>query len=183
MLKFYRKNIKLIIWLIVLSFVIWGAGSISVSRQSASSYMGSINGERISNKEFLTTLRYYDLLSRTRADQKQTSQDQKQTEETTIPDSLSFSQIRALTWQAIVLSREAKREGIQVTDEEVREEVEQLFGGTSGFNNEFYRNWIHTNFRGQARDFEEAVRKHISVQKIRQRVLEGVSEKTSFKKS
>ena len=177
MLKFYRKNIKLFIWLIVLSFIIWGVGSISVSRQSVSSYIGSVSGKKISQKEFLTTMRYYDLLVRTQAALMKTSPNQNQTEKTPESETLSINQLRALTWQAIVLSREAKQEGIGVNDEEVRGEIEKLFSGSAGFNEEFYQTWIHTNFRGQARDFEEAVRKHIAVQKMRQKVLEGIPEK------
>ena len=177
MLKFYRKNIKLFIWLIVLSFIIWGAGSISVSRQSVFSYIGSVKGEKISQKEFLTTMRYYDLLVRTQAAREKTSSNQNQTEKTPESETLSVNQLQALTWQAIVLSREAKQEGIHVNDEEVRNEIEKLFSGSAGFNEEFYQTWIHTNFRGQARDFEEAVRKHIAVQKMRQKVLEGIPEK------
>ena len=177
MLKFYRKNIKLFIWLIVLSFIIWGAGSISVSRQNVSSHIGSVNGKKISQKEFLTTMRYYDLLVRTQATREKTSPSQKEAEKTPKSETLSVNQLRALTWQAIVLSQEVEREGIRVSDEEVQEEVQKLFSGSAGFNEEFYQTWIHTNFRGQARDFEEAVRKHIAVQKTRQKVLEGVPEK------
>ena len=181
MLNFYRKNIKLFIWLIVLSFIIWGAGTISVSKQSVSSYIGSVNGKKISHKEFLTTLRYYDLLARTQAARarEKTAPTQKGAKEKETPESenLSFDQLRALTWQAIVLSQEAKHEGIRVRDEEVREEVERLFSGSAGFNEEFYQTWIHTNFRGQPRDFEEAVRKYLAVQKMRQKVLEGAPEK------
>ena len=151
----------------MLSFVIWEVSAVTVSRQSVSPYAGSIGHEKISQKELLMTLRYYDLLSRTQTNSK----------EAVSSKPLSADQLQALAWQAIVLSREAKHQGIQVSDAEVREEVERLFSIGTGFNEPFYQNWIRTNFRGQPRDFEEVARKQIAVQKIRQKVLEGIPEK------
>lgn len=177
MLKFYRKNIKFIIWTIALSFVIWEVSAVTVSRQSASPYIGSVSHEKISHKEFMTTFRYYDLLAHSKESQNETSQNQKGSKEASQPEPLSFDQLRALTWQAIALSREAKREGIRVSDEEVRSEVEKLFSTGKEFNKEFYQTWVRTNFRGSPRDFEEAVRKHLVVQRIRQKVLEGTPDK------
>ena len=166
MLKFYRKHIKLVIWLIVLAFVAWGAGTISVSKELASPYIGSVNGEKISHKEFLMTLRYYELLSRAR-----TAESEK-----TESEPLPYDQLRSLTWQTIAISREAKRLGVRVSDEEVRNQVERLFSAGGQFNEAFYQNWIEKNFRGRAREFEEATRKHITVQKTHQKILEGIPE-------
>ena len=166
MLKFYRKNIKLIIWLIVLSFAIWGIGTISISKESASPYVGSIRGEKISHKEFLTTLRYYDLLTRSQTDENKTPKQEP----------LSSDQLRSLTWQAIILSREAAREGITVSDQEVRGEVEKLFSAGGSFDQALYQNWIRNQFRGRARDFEEVIRKHLTTQKIREKILAGIPE-------
>ncbi len=162
----------------VIAFVIWGAGTITISKQSSSPYAGSVGHEKISQKELITTLRYYDLLAKSQANNQETTQNQKETKEKELSEPpLSFDQLQALAWQTIALSREAKHEGIQVSDEEVRQEVEKLFSIGPSFNEQFYRNWIHTNFRGQPRDFEEVVRKHLAVQKIRQKVLEGVPVK------
>ncbi len=161
----------------MLSFVIWEVSAVTISRQSISSYAGSIGHEKISQKELTMTLRYYDLLARSQANRKETSQNQKETKEGGASEPLSQDQLQALAWQAIVLSREAKHQDIQVSDEEVREEVEHLFAVGAGFNEQFYQNWIQTNFRGSARDFEEVVRKHLAVQKIRQKILAKIPEK------
>ena len=178
MLKFYRKNIKLFIWLIVLSFAAWGIGTITTSQSNASLYVGSLGGEKISHKEFLTTLRYYELLTRAQARAKNQPQDQNKGTNAETPKSepLSFDELRGLTWQAILLSREARREAIAVADEEVRSEIEKQFSVEGQFNQEFYQNWIRNNFRGRARDFEEVVRKHLAAQKIRSKILENVPE-------
>ena len=48
MLKLFRKNIKVIIWVIVLAFVAWGAGTLTISKGSDSLYVGAIGNEKIS---------------------------------------------------------------------------------------------------------------------------------------
>ena len=191
MLKFYRKNIKLFIWLIILSFAIWGAGSISVSRDSVSPYVGTVGKEKISHKEFMITTRYFDLLSRSRTEQEQKNEEPKneeakvqetQNQETKEPaeppkqEPLSYDQVKGLAWQMIVLSREAKREGIAVSDEEVQNEIQRLFSQDGVFQQSFYEQWVQNNFRVQTRDFEELVRKHLASDKIRQKVLKDVPE-------
>ena len=166
MLKFYRKNIKLIIWLIVLSFIAWGVGTLSLSKGSALPYIGSVGREKISHKEFLTTFRYYDLLTHLENPKKETTQ-----------TPISFDELRALTWQVIALSRLAKQEGILVTDEEVRKEIEQNFSPNGQFDQALYQHWIQNGFKGRARDFEEAIRKQLIVRKMRDKVLQNVPEK------
>jgi hypothetical protein len=196
MMKFYRKNIKLIIWLIVLAFVIWGAGALSVSREAASPYAGSVHGKKVSHKEFLTTARFYDLLSRAQAAQAQEKLKTKSENETSDPDGAepssaektqdapanpnpelpSAEQVRGLAWQMILLSREAEREKVQVSNEEVRREVERLFSGEGMFNQEQYQFWIENTFRSRPRDFEEVVRNHLAAQKMREHVVKDVPE-------
>lgn len=161
----------------MLSFLIWEVSAVTISRQSTSPYIGSVGHEKISHKEFTTTFRYYDLLAHSQESQNEIAQNQKGTKKASKSEPLSFDQLRALTWQAIVLSREAKREGIRISDEEVRKEVEKLFSTGNEFNEGLYQTWVQTNFRGTPRDFEESVRKHLAVQKIREKVLEGIPEK------
>ncbi len=191
MLKFYRKNIKLFIWLIILSFAIWGAGSISVSRDSVSPYVGTAGKEKISHKEFMVTTRYFDLLSRSKSEQEQKKEEAKneeakaqetqnqETKETAEPpkqEPLSYDQVKGLAWQMIVLSREAKREGITVSDEEVQNEIRRLFSQDGAFQQDFYEQWVQNNFRVQSRDFEEIIRKHLASDKLREKVLKDVPE-------
>lgn len=163
MLKFYRKNIKVIIWLIVLSFVIWGIGTISLSKGSASAAMGMVGREKISHKEFLTMFRYYDLLAHLETNEKD-------------PNSkpMSFEALKSLTWQVIALSRVAKQEGVSASDNEVREEIEKQFSQDGQFNEMLYEHWIQNIFRGRPRDFEEAIRKHLLVRKLRGKILKDV---------
>ncbi len=197
MLPFLRKNVKTFIWVIVLSFAIWGVGSIAISRDKTASYAGSVFGKNISHKDFLSIYRLYDLLiqSQRRAAQfRQTEKDKPNPEATPesnpspeaskeAPDIPPPSQdeIRGLTWQTIILNQEAKREHIKVSDEEVAEEVQSFFGG-AGFNPIMYKSWVETQFRARPRDFEEAVRQHLTAQKMRTQVLKDTPDADKQKK-
>lgn len=172
-----------------------------MSTQNASTYIGSVGKEKISQKEFLITARYFELLNQSGANRKQkneeieTQKDEKQEikkEEDSFQQSqkegpqtenkfpleepLSYDQIKGLAWQMIVLSREAKREGIAVTDEEVQTEIRKLFSKNGVFHQDFYEQWVQNNFRVQAREFEELIRKHIASDKLREKVLKDVPE-------
>ena len=181
MLKFYRKNIKLIIWLIVFSFVAWGVSSISMSTDRDSSYVGSVRGKKISQKEFLTMFRYYDLMTQAQLALARSSRNGGKVG-SSAPEPLSIDQLRGLTWQAIVLSREAAREGVKTSDPEVRREIEKLFSTNGQFNKPFYETWVKKNFRSSTRDFEEAIRKHLTAGKIQERVLNGVPQDERVKR-
>ncbi len=165
MLNIYRKHIKTIIWVIVLSFVAWGVGTLSISTQNSSPYAGSVRGEKITQKEFMMTMRFYELL--TRAQQKNSDAPSKP---------ITYDELRALSWQTIIVSREAQHQGIKITDEDIKAEVEKLFSIDGRFSLILYQDWILKNFDGHSREFEELIRKHLAVQKIRQKVLAGVPD-------
>ena len=211
MLKFLRTHIKLIIWAIVLSFIAWGAGTLTVSRDETSQYAGSIGGKKVSYQEYLMTFRFYDLLSRAQQQEGQPGEEEadpseepdeengtetsndmpEETDEIdetgesprpepekspSSPEPPPFDRIQSLTWQTLVLSREAMKDNISVRDEDVRTEVQRLFSGAGIFDHVFYETWIRNNFRGRPRHFEEVVRKHLAAQKLRDQYLEGVAD-------
>ena len=221
MLKFFRKNIKFIIWLIVLSFIVWGASSITVSQKLETQYAGSIRGKKISIKEYMTVLRLYELLAQaqTQNQAKQKTEPEKaktaaeETKPTAVekntvkkgtevitetqatpakpvdvqadskkpendtPAPISFENIRSAAWQSLILSREAARSKLTVSDEDVRERIRFFLFGKEVFNSNFYDLWIKNQFRGNVRDFEEAVREHLLSEKMRAQLLVDVPEK------
>ena len=166
MLKLLRKNLKIFIWLIVLAFAIWGASSFTSLRDESSAYAGKVWGERISHKEFLTTARFYELILSTRHDQAGQPPVEPPTPE----------ELHGLSWQMIILSRKAKRMGIQVTDQEVAQEIERQFSSGLGFDPQHYQYWVRNSFHGQPRDFEELVRNYLAGQKVRLQVLAPIAE-------
>lgn len=163
MLRFYRRHIKTFIWVIVLSFVAWGIGTLSISTNDSSPYAGSIRGQKITQKEFMMTMRFYDLLTRRQGKEPKS-------------EPLSYEQLRALTWQTIIVSREAKQQGIEITDEDITAEIEKLFSVDGSFSLILYQDWVRQNFDGRSRDFEEVIRRYLAVQNIRQKVLTGIPE-------
>lgn len=186
MLKFFRKHIKIVIWAIVLAFALWGAGSITVSQKEGTSYAGIINGEKISFKEYLLTARFYELLFRAQA-QTETQSPAGSSEvkaeeiadarsEETPDQTVSFDQIRSAAWQSLALSREALRNKLLVSDEEVRSQIREFLFGEALFDAKFYESWLDQRFRGSARDFEETVRKHLLAGKLRAQFLADVPE-------
>jgi len=93
------------------------------------------------------------------------------------PQPPSYEETKAVSWQTIILSREAKKRGIKVTDEEVADEIRRQFSDPGQyFNQEIYQNWVRRNFRGEPREFEEAFRKHMTIAKIREHILAGIEE-------
>lgn len=187
MLPFFRKHIKILIWVIVLSFVVWGAGTIVTSKGSSSAYAGSIYGKKVSITDYQNTMRFYDILMRANAAKTSANADQendgskakntdKNAEQPSQPAVPSYDELRGLVWQTLILSQEAQKMGIKVSNEEVSEEIYRLFPSESGFNQKFYEYWVENQFRGRPRDFEETVRKNLAAEKVRQKVLEGVPD-------
>ena len=181
MLKFYRQNIKTIIWIIVLSFVAWGVGTLSISSQNSSPYAGSVRGQKITQKEFMMTMRFYEIMIRAQEKEKNDKEKEKSDKDKdkdadTEIKPLSYDQLRALAWQTIILSREAKHQGINITNEDTKLEINKYFPVQDGAGLRIYEQWVQQNFGSRPRDFEEVIRRHLAVQKIREKILFGVPE-------
>jgi hypothetical protein len=178
-LNVFRKNIKIIIWIIAFSLVGWGVGTMSITSDDKTLYAGSINGKNVSHQEFLSTLRLYELLlaGQTVTPEVGASDESGEAPPAT-PQPMPYEAIRGVTWQTLVLEREAKRQKLTVNDEEVRAEVIRMFTSPSGFSEAFYNTWVSQNFKGRARDFEEAVRRHLAAQKLRVHAMSEVPEES-----
>ncbi len=142
-----RKMVAPVIWLIVLSFVIWGVQSAFLGFQKESQGVGRAFGELISFKEFQDAERSSELLS-SRGEEKRT-----------------IEEIEAAAWQHIVLGMEAGHEKMEVTDREVLDEIKSMFGMTE-LDRAAYAAWVQRNFGEQPRAFEERVRKILRIRKL-----------------
>ena len=157
MLKFLRKNTKAIVWVVMVAFVAWGGYAVSVQFQEASRSPGRIFGKEVSFQEYLLANRAVQIFSPPPQAGKEPP---------------SADEIEARTWEFLVLSREAKRRKIAVTDEEVRREIERLLGrrrGT-GLTREQYFQWIRAAFREEPREFERQLREQLKIRKLLARV-------------
>ena len=153
MLNHLRKNTKLIVWIIVASFGIWGVGSVIISGMSGDNSAGVVYGQKISNQEFN---RHYKLVQ--------------------IFQSQEVDHAEPLAWQEIALVIKAQREKIKVTDDEVRQTLTQKMGYASG---DFYLRWVKNVSGESSRVFEEKIRDLISVEKLLAR-CPTPEEKTAF---
>jgi hypothetical protein len=149
MLKIFRQHTKVIIWIVVGSFILWGGYSMSALKKEGR-YAGEAFGKSVSFQEYNQFYRATQLFMPS----------EKPLED---PDLL-----RNYTWQNIIYSREAKRDGIKITDEDVREEVANILKqqGMTGVTQEQYRIWLTRSLRMSPRDFEEGLREFMRIQKL-----------------
>ncbi len=153
MLKFLRKNTKVIVWTVVVAFVAWGGYAVSVQFEEASRSPGRIFGKEVSFQEYLLANRTVQIFPPV----PQPGQEPP-----------SADEVEARTWEFLVLSREAKRRKIAVTDEEVRQEIERFAGEgrETGLTREQYFQWVRAAFREEPREFERQVREHLRIRKL-----------------
>ena len=76
--------------------------------------------------------------------------------------------LRNYTWQNIVYSREAKRRGVNITDEEVRGEIAKILKqqGLVRPTAEQYKIWLTRTLHLSPHEFEEGLREFIRIQKL-----------------
>lgn len=151
MLKLIRRNTKLIIWCVILAFVLWGGFNASSQFKKENRYAGNVFGKDISFQEFD---RFYKASSLfTFAGNKITDRDL----------------LRKTAWQSLIFSRQAQKEHIEVTSQEVRSKVLEILG-ENGVSVESYENWLRRFFNETPREFETQVREIIRVQKWLQKI-------------
>jgi len=150
MLDIIRKNTKVIIWTVVLSFVLWGGVSVGTSLQKKGRYAGEVFNKPVTFQEFNSFHQSAQIFSFT----DDNNQD---------PDVL-----RHKAWQNLIYSREAKRLKIKVSDDEVRRELRRILEaqGLANATPEMYKRWLRSAARMEAKDFEKQLREILRVQKL-----------------
>ncbi len=150
MLDILRKNTKVIVWTVVALFITWGGYSVGTQFKKEGRVAGEIFGKEISFQEFN---RFY-------ASNQIFSFGQRSVE-----DPL---QLRKYTWQSLIYSKEAKRININVTDDEVRQEILRLLTAQKIENPtpEFYKTWVERQLKVSVRDFEMQIRELLRLQKL-----------------
>mgnify|MGYP001225468082 FL=1 len=151
MLKSFRRHTKIIIWVVVVSFVIWGGYSVTTLKKEGR-YAGEVFGKPVTFQEYN---KFYNAT--------QLFMPSKDRAEFENPETL-----RMFTWQNIIYAREAKNLGIDVTDEEVRGQVTTILTqqGLSNPTQEQYRIWLTRTLRISPREFEEGLREFMRIQKL-----------------
>ena len=153
MLKFLRKNTKVVVWTVIIAFVAWGGYAVSVQFQESSRSAGSIFGKEVSFQDYLLANQAAQIFSPASEPGKEPP---------------TAEEIESRTWEFLVLSHEARRRKIPVSDDEVRQEIGRFLGGSpeSKFTGEQYSRWIRSTFREEPREFEKQIREHLRIRKL-----------------
>ncbi|OGX38290.1 MAG: hypothetical protein A3C53_01765 [Omnitrophica WOR_2 bacterium RIFCSPHIGHO2_02_FULL_68_15] len=160
MLKVIRKRLKLILWTLVISFILWEIGAVLSNRQSPSVYAGTLYGRPVPVQDFqaaLTQVRQYALLTYgDRAAQ-------------ALPPEALVEQ----AWDLLLLSRAAQRAGVRANDREVVEELGRwpLFQRNGQFDLRTYRQVVQYGLGTSPRVFEEGVRRRLAIQRLMDRAV------------
>ena len=164
MLKFLRKNTKTIVWTVVIAFVMWGGYAVQSQFQESNRAPGKIFGKEVSFRDYLTAGQIVGLFYVPPKDE----------------EPPSAEQVEAQTWQFLILSREAKRRKITVSDDEVRQAIVHLLGnqGTLGLSGEEYARWVRSQFHREPAEFENQVRENLRVRKLLEDARKGLAKNT-----
>lgn len=149
MMSFFRKHTKIIVWFAAIAFVLCGGYSIS-SMKKEGRFAGEVFGKTVTFQEYNKFYRATQLFMPSKEP---------------IKDS---DLLRNYTWQNIIYAREAKREGIKVSDQEVRADITNILKEQGLINPtpEQYKIWLTRALQMSPRDFEEGLREFIRIQKL-----------------
>ena len=104
MLQFFRHHTKAIVWASAICFILCGGYSITAMKKEGR-FAGEVFGKSVTFQDYNRFYRATQLFMPS----------EKPIED---PDLL-----RTYTWQNIIYSKEAQREGVKVTDQDVRSEI------------------------------------------------------------
>ncbi len=154
MLKYLRSHTKTIIWIVIFCFCLWGGYAFSVSLQKKDPQgriAGEVFGKEVPLKDFYV---FY------KANQIFAFGGKKP------PEDKSLLHIQ--TWQSLIFDYEAKNQKINVSDQEVRDEVLRLLKDQKieTPTNQFYEKWLQRSFNMSAQEFEHAIREILRIQKL-----------------
>lgn len=149
MLHFFRHHTKVIVWIAAISFILCGGYSITTLKKEGR-FAGEVFGKPVTFQEYNKFYRATQLFMPS----------EKPIEN---PDLL-----RSYTWQNIIYAREAKREGLKVSDEDVRGQISGILKqqGLVDPTPQQYNIWLTRALHMTPREFEEGLREFIRIQKL-----------------
>jgi len=173
MLKFFRKKhiAKIIFWglviLIMPAFVLWGTGSFSRGKDKGPSYAGTIDNKKVSFEELFESLQgirgqivlnYFN--------------DSKVLDE--LLKNRSF--LARAAWDRLIMLKEAKKYKITVPDRQVIAYIRShpIFSRGGAFDSRIYEYVLRYNMGMSARNFEEAIRENMTIQKLKDIITKDI---------
>jgi peptidyl-prolyl cis-trans isomerase D len=159
--KSMRAILIVIAALVIPAFLLWGPAPIGRRRE----YVGEISGQKISIEEYQNSLFAVELELRLLYGEG-------------YERIRRFLNVEELAWDRLILLREAKRLAIEASDEEVMEHIQQypFFQDEQGrFDPDRYQRVLRYGLRISPSVFENTIRDSIILEKLRHRVLAGVT--------
>ncbi len=157
-----RKNvIKITMWVLLATFVIWGAQSAVVTNRN---YAGIIFGKKVSTQEYVHN--YNAILNHAKmiyGDQLSKIQ--------------NFLNLRSQAWDRLILLYYAKKRMIRASNKEVVERIASMpsFQSSGSFDQRAYDYIVQNIFAVSPRDFEESVREDIIISKLIDSIQKDIS--------
>ncbi len=150
MLKAFRKNTKVIVWTVVVSFALWGAYSVGTQFQKEGRVAGEVFGEEVNFQDFDRFYRANQIFSFTG----------KPIEDPEI--------LKQQTWQSIIYWRAASRKKLKIADDAVRSEIKRLLAaeGIANVTPQLYQRWLTATVRETPQQFEKQIRELLQIQKL-----------------
>lgn len=170
MLKFFRKQErakKIIFWLIisvmVLAFVLWGAGAYREG-SIGTGYAGKISGRAVSIREFRRM--YLACLNDARL---RFGENYRQL--------APYLNLRAQAWTKLALLEYAGNLKIKAANQEVAREIAAipLFFRGDAFNQDVYEKVVRYFLDSSPRDFEEHIRGSLIIRKLYERITQDIT--------
>lgn len=163
-----KRAAKIIIWILAIMFVSWGAGSSAVrSRRKGPTYVGKIYGRKISFEKFAESYEacYHNLFFSSGGNTDLLKQMQESVD------------INRMAWNRLIVLEEARSQRIKATDEEVIRAIASapMFNRGGAFDKALYKNIIRNTLRTTPKEFEEETRKSLIIAKLRNRAVEGIT--------
>ncbi len=162
-----RKTMKRILWalviLIIPPFTFWGIGSAMRSRDKGPSYAGKVFDKKVSFEEYgnaLEAVKTQALMIYGK----------------NLNEIAGQLDLQKQAWERIILLKEAKKNRIKVSDDEVVSMIARFpfFQSNGKFDQRAYDLILNQVFRIDARQFEEEMREAVKISKLRDYVTKGI---------
>jgi hypothetical protein len=156
MLKILRKNTHMLVWLVVVFFALFGGTVLFTGGEAINPYAGEALGKKIKIREMEKQEKIIRLLLPEEAG--------------TLPPEV----MQAEVLKQFALWTAAKKDGMKVSDDELRQTIQGFLGvNTLAFNMNDYSRWTKSVLNENPRDFEETIRKSILAQKYIQKLFQN----------
>jgi peptidyl-prolyl cis-trans isomerase D len=159
-----RKNMKIIMWVLLITFVLWGGSTAVLSRTRSTDYAGLSFGKKVSWKEYDQNYAAVQNQARLMYGEKFTEVKQ-------------YLNLQEQAWERILLLRQAAKNRITASDDEVIQTIcsMPLFQDSSRrFVPDIYKRVIEYFLKVPAREFEDQIKGSIRIAKLRDKIIKDV---------